>query len=88
MCMINVTTFIHRDMCLSQRHVCCHAELTVNGKTDLFPLLLTISAFIVYFPSRMCNFNILLFLGTKDKIFPLYDCVILGVLSHLMLGHD
>lgn len=77
-----------RDNIYPQRHTCCHAELSVNGKTDLFPLLLNISAFIVYFPSRMCNFNILLFLGTKDKIFPLCDCVILGVLSHLMLGHD
>lgn len=68
------------DHIYPQRHTCCHAELTVNGKTDFFPLLLNISAFIVYFPSRMYNFNILLFLETKDEIFPMCDFR-LGVFS-------
>lgn len=75
------------DHIYPQTHTCCHAEPTENGKTDFFPLLLNVSTFIVYFPSRMCNFNILLLLETKDEIFPMYDFR-LGVLSHLMLGQD
>lgn len=81
MYMINVITFIYRE------HTCCDAELTVYGKTDFLPLLLNISAYIVCFPFRMCDYKILLFLKTKSEIFPICDFS-LQVLSHLMLGHD
>lgn len=79
--MINVIIFIHGE------HTSYITELAVYGKTDFVPLLLNISAFIVSFPSRICNFKILLFLRTKREFFPIF-CFSLQDFSHLMLGHE